>query len=381
MNGNLTIEAMRSFDPAGSMARGTQMAANEMTMQGMAQDQQQKKQMGAIRQQAIDGGYDIEKHKDLLMSQGYFEEALDLQELADKGKKDKQSIAKSGLEILNSTAKIASTLGEAGWPALRGALVNSGMASEESLPTEYDEQAQKIATGLVGNTSKMLSVLKFRSGNEQKDMLVSDGQIVKTGEAYDPTKKEGSGGFEFKASDANSIRGASAGIFGGRYDPVTNEFTMLAPDTEKKVNAISAAAQRILMEEQGRIPHDEAVRLAAGKMGIDIKDLIHDQAETHANAMKEMGLSEKASRQIAADVLMRPELTDIEAGQRAYQIALRSFQGDSEEAEKVRAKIVRMRAGGKGGAAGGGQFEEGKIYMDGQGNKARYVNGEWEPVK
>lgn len=205
MAGEMTLQAMQGLDPVGAMRNAQGMAINKLNLQDAQMKQQRTQDLEGIRQQASSSNYDIEGHKQLLMDNGFFEEALDLDELQSRRKKSQMDITKSGLEILNKTAQMTSAIGAPGWQALRGALINTGMATEDSLPTEYDEQAQKIATGLVGNTDKILKVLKFRSGNQARDILTQGGKVVEVGEPYSKGAdgKDNRGAFE-KQVEADS---------------------------------------------------------------------------------------------------------------------------------------------------------------------------------
>jgi hypothetical protein len=270
MAGEQITQAMRSFNPARSMQQAQTLTANSMQLQQARQQQERQKTLGGIREQATEGGYDVEAHKRLLMESGYFEEAMDLEDLSNKKIADKQKLAVMGFDILNKTAQITATLGASGWPVLRSALLTTGMSTPESLPEEYNQQAQKIATGLVGNTDKMLKVLEYRSGNKKKNLLVQGNKIVREGQAFD-TVEEG-------AKDSRSA-------------------------FEKQVDSYS----KILMS-------------------------------------KFENLNEKDARFLAADVFIHSkEQTDLEAAQKAYQVGLRSSYGDTDEADRIKNEVLKLR--------------------------------------
>lgn len=205
MAGEQVVQATQTLDPAGSMQRGQTLAGNEFKLKQAQADYGKQQNLSSIRKQAADSGYDAEKHKQLLMDEGYFEEALDLDELQNKNYKNEQDMTLKGFDILNKTAQLTAQIGAPGWETLRGALINSGMANEESLPVEYDETAKQIASKLVSNTDELIKVLKFRSGGQTRDMIVQGGKVLKTGDPYagGSADKDTRGAFE-KQVDADA---------------------------------------------------------------------------------------------------------------------------------------------------------------------------------
>lgn len=206
MAGELTLSALQQFDPAGSFKQAQGMVANDLSLDQMQSEMNRSDDLEDIRSEAVQNGYTPDSHKKLLMDNGYFEEAMDIDDIQNKQIKSEQDIALKGLELINRTAQITSSTGGTGWPVLRGALINSKLATPESLPEEYNDQAQKIATGIIGNTDKLIKVMQFRSGNQAQDVMTQGGQIIKTGEPYDPRRgqdRDSRGAFE-KQVDAHS---------------------------------------------------------------------------------------------------------------------------------------------------------------------------------
>jgi len=97
-----------------------------------------------------------------------------------------------------------------------------------------------------------------------------------------------------------------------------------------------------------------------------------------------LGISEGEATQMLMD---SKDKTDQAAYDGFLATALRESMGDAEEAAQIAEQAMGARKkyldGLKGPSAGGneGKFVEGKIYTDAQGNKARRVNGKWEPVQ
>lgn len=317
----LTLQAMRSFNPAGSIQQGQTMAMNEMKMDSAKSQQQKEKDLLSIREKAVESGYDVESHKRLLMDSGYFEEVMDIEDIQNKRITDKQTIMEKGMSVINKTAAITVQLGDAGWPALRSSLIQNGMSSEESLPVEYDDQAQKIAAGLVGNTDKLLKVLKFRSGSESQDILTKGGNIVREGKPYS-TRNSG--------SDTRSA-------------------------FEKQVDAYS----QILMDSHEKLSRKDARYLAA-----DI--FIHSKEKTDIEAYAQF-----------YQTGLRATMGDTEEAKKLAEDGLKKRQ----ELKNVREE--KFRAGSDPGSGPGKQsqkYKEGGIYKDSKGRKARYVGGKWVPV-
>jgi hypothetical protein len=101
-------------------------------------------------------------------------------------------------------------------------------------------------------------------------------KVADVPEGVKPTDKEFSGtskadkAFQMKASDSNSIRAASAGIYGGTWDPQTGKVLGVSKDQTKNVAAISERASKVYRDAGGNMTHDEAVAKAARELGIDI---------------------------------------------------------------------------------------------------------------
>lgn len=205
MAGELTMRGMSQLDIPGSIQKGQALAGNALTLRKAQQDFMEEEDLDDIRDQAVSSGYDPEKHKQLLMDSGYFEEALDLDEMQTKKTKNNQEAVLKGLDVLNRTAQMTSAIGEPGWQTLRGALINAKFGTEESLPQEYNDQAQNIASKLVGNTDQLIKVLKYRSGDTSRDMIVQGGKVLETGDPYSAGKsgKDNRGAFE-KQIDADT---------------------------------------------------------------------------------------------------------------------------------------------------------------------------------
>lgn len=162
----------------------------------------------------------------------------------------------------------------------RAGMIQSGAMDPEQLPTEYSENwLREREEAELGDLRTQTRRWGQQGAIMEQDFVSRDGEIVWEGEAFE-TGQQGGGGSGsgsdwdgMSASDSNSIRRAAAGLYGGFYDPQSGRITGIDPDQQKKAQAISAEAGRIFDENEGRIPHDVALRRAAKKMDIDIPDL------------------------------------------------------------------------------------------------------------
>lgn len=102
---------------------------------------------------------------------------------------------------------------------------------------------------------------------------------VRVAEKVKPTEKMVEGAptkadkFKFKASDANSIRAAAAGLYGGTWSPETGRVMGVDKESTAKVLSISERAAKLYREAEGSISHDEAAAQAARELGIQIQKL------------------------------------------------------------------------------------------------------------
>jgi hypothetical protein len=175
------------LDPVGAIEGGQRMAMNTMQMQDMGQQMQKKTQMQTLRQQAVgaEGGYTPDAHKELLMNAGFFEEAQDIDDLMTNQQMNKQHVTEKALNLVDKTAQLVGQMGAPAWSIFRGSLVAAGLADEDSLPVEYDENAAQIAKNISAKANDTFRLLHFRDGDKQRDILNVGGQITE-GKPYTP---------------------------------------------------------------------------------------------------------------------------------------------------------------------------------------------------
>ncbi len=300
-------QAVQTLNPVGAMQAGQQMAANKLNLQDAGMQMEHKQQLGGIRQQAVgaEGGYTPEAHKQLLMDAGFFEEAQDMDDLASKKVTNQQQVMEKAFGIIQKTGDLVNKMGAPAWAPFRESLIRIGMADDETLPVEFNEQAAAIAQNFGANASDAFKVITQRSGDMAQDITNINGKITP--------------GKPYKANEGKG-----------------NQPTALqknVPFVASKLGISEGEATQMLMDSKGK------------------------------------------SDQSAYDGFL--------------QTALRESMGDAEEAAAtaqslmgVRKKYLDSLNGSKPSSTGGGQkFQEGKIYTDAQGNKAKRVNGKWEPVQ
>jgi hypothetical protein len=174
----------------------------------------------------------------------------------------------------------------------RSKQIQAGTFEPEMLPVEYSDdwfrkEQKKAKSTLQTHTRKWGE----QGATFAQDFITTDGEITWEGKPYQDGKGRGvsggagsDNGFAMKSSDSNSIRNASASLFGGMWDPQTGQYSGLNKEVNKEVAAVSAEAAKIYAANEGRIPHDQAVARAARKIGINIPQL--DQMDA-INKMKQ----------------------------------------------------------------------------------------------
>lgn len=219
-------------------------------------------------------------------------ERLEAEGLFDEADKLRETYVTTQYNNARGIASMRDLLNEDNWKSFREGMIRSGAMEPDMLPVEYsDDWLRKRVEEEKGKLER----LTRQWGGEQgvtfsQDFIQQDGEIIWEGKPYEDSADRtarggGSGGWDgVTASDSNSIRNASASLYGGMWDPVTQRIVGLDKDAEKKVLAISSEAANIYNNNKGRIPHDEAVRRAARKMKIEIPELNQPEPD-HQNQL------------------------------------------------------------------------------------------------
>lgn len=209
-----------------------------------------------------------------LESDGNFEAADQVRQTAIAGYKGTLDLVESMKTWVN----------EENYSQVRGDLVRQGVVDPDDMPVKYsgsyfDRVARKMKNSL--------DVLTIRSPGKDgrtmaEDILVDEyGTEISRGGKYetDASRKartggdKGSGGFDFKSADANTIARQAAQMYGGFYDPVTQQFSGLDKELSAKVQALAEEAEKVYIENSGQIGHNEAVARAARRIQIDVSNI------------------------------------------------------------------------------------------------------------
>lgn len=272
------------FNLGQSMAQGEQIKTQRYRNQMIEQEQEATKQRqeNLAKVKAIRAAFAaMPEQIEELEANGMFDDADKLRETYIKQKKAGISMIKDQRDFIDAD----------NYDAYREDLIKSGAVEPELMPPEYsDDWFRKEEEREIADLKKITLKWEEQGVVFSKDLLAQGGNIVQEGKPYKEQKGGAGGGYGgIKASDSNSIRNASAMVFGGMWDPVTQQYSGLDKKLSAKVGTLSAEAARIYDKNEGRLPHDMAVARAARKLGIDIQDLEHVQAGQSANPADPLG--------------------------------------------------------------------------------------------
>lgn len=227
--------------------------ANINAMQDRSDLIKKRKKANEIRQQIDSMPEQVKKLEEI----GDFETAEKVRSSYIKTKKASLELIKAHRDFVDAD----------NYKLMRQQWIQEGLATPEMMPVNYSDSFFIEQEAKIKNDLKKIS---FRDGNQTTDMLVdSYGETVKQGQPYssNPSKKTGGQGksWQMKPSDSSEIFKRAAGLFGGRWDPITERFIGLEKDTEKKAFQIAEEASRIFIKESGarghHIPVGDAARI------------------------------------------------------------------------------------------------------------------------
>ncbi|MDA3807374.1 MAG: hypothetical protein PF440_05590 [Thiomicrorhabdus sp.] len=135
------------------------------------------------------------------------------------------------------------------------------------MPPEYDENFMNMSLAKQRSMDKILEVKSVSFGGE--DVMVKGGREV--GRADKPVK-DGSAAGGTKSADESLIYRQSAELLGGVFDQNGN-ITNLDPAGRNKVQSIATEASNIYAKAKGKLTRAEAVKRAANKFGVNVKDV------------------------------------------------------------------------------------------------------------
>lgn len=215
-------------------------------------------------------------------------EALTLQQQLRTGTKSR---VESGLMMARYAGQLARNVSDQqSWTAYKSRLQQIGFPQETlaALPEAFDPAAVKelIETGeqvTAADIEKELAKYEAKSSTEiakekikgelRVDLEKLKGDIRANLEKEKGERKAAEAAEKFTASDANSLRAAAAGLFGGTFDPGTGRITGLEKGSEARALAITERAGTLFTRARSDgkpITHDQAVAEAARESGITV---------------------------------------------------------------------------------------------------------------
>lgn len=199
----------------------------------------------------------------------------------------------AGLMMTRYAGALAKDVGDqASWDAYKQTLKSIGYPDNvlAVLPDQYDPQTVKQIVDKGANiteadVAKSLAEAKGKFGIDVELANVKGGIAKDTAltveeararhakelETQKEKAKTAATGKESKAADANSIRAATAALYGGTYDPMSGTIAGLSKTAAAQALDVAAKAEQIFLKakESGKpILHNEAVRQAAQAAGI-----------------------------------------------------------------------------------------------------------------
>lgn len=213
-------------------------------------------------------------------------EALEGEGLFDEADQLRTSYIKQATATVNMLSGLRNGIDGNNYKELRSNLLQAGAIDSSMMPVDYsDNWFKKEIQQKKSNLNKLTRKWSERGVTFAQDLLVRDGVLDWEGKPYTKNLETGSKSgetdkFKMKASDSNAISRYASELYGGMWDPITQRFAGLNKDQAKDVAAVSEAAARIYMANEGRLPHAQAVSRAARQMGIDVRDIIGDRERT-----------------------------------------------------------------------------------------------------
>lgn len=265
-----------TFDYGRAIQTGQQIKYNRMRNQVLGSEMKEQENILANRAKAQQIREQFEGMPDQISE-------LESRGLFDEADKLRNSYIDSKFNEVKVLDTMRFAINEDNYKQFRSDLLKAGAVTPEMMPTEYsDDWFRKELKKSKGNLQQLTRQWGAEGSVFEQDYIAQDGEIIWAGEPFESAaakkaREEGTGkGFVMKAADTNSIRGAVAQLYGSMWDPQTLKYSGLNKQQEQEVAAIVAEASRIYNENKGRLPHAQAVKRAAQKMDIQIRDLQKD---------------------------------------------------------------------------------------------------------
>lgn len=263
-----------------------QIHYNHLRNEALADQQIERKDMLKNRAKAneIRAMYDnMPDQIAALEGEGMFEQADELRDNYIRTRK-------SEIELITN---LRNGIDESNYKAFRQDMIQSGAVSPSMLPTEYSDSWFRDQAEEKRSSLQKFTIESWENGALMaRDIVTESGQLREdlSGEWYDVEarnkakgKGKGSGsgaGFSVKSADVNAIGKQIERLYGGFFDPVTNQPKGLNPEEAREVQALQEEAERIYQENEGGVTHGVAVARAARRMGIVLTN-IRDNAATN----------------------------------------------------------------------------------------------------
>lgn len=272
----VTIPRFSTFDYGRAIQTGQQINYNRMRNQVLGSEMKEQQDILANRAEAQKIREQFDGMPDQIVE-------LENRGLFDEAEKLRSSYIEAKFNEVKVLESMRFAINKDNYKQFRSDLLKAGAVTPEMMPTEYsDSWFTKNIKKNKGNLQQLTRKWGSEGSVFEQDYIAQDGEIVWTGEPFESpsakkSREEGEGkGFVMKAADTNSIRGSVAQLYGSMWDPITQKYSGLNKKQEQEVAAIVAEASRIYNASQGRLPHAQAVKRAAQKMDIQIRDLQND---------------------------------------------------------------------------------------------------------
>jgi hypothetical protein len=210
-------------------------------------------------------------------------EEMEKRGLWDEADKLRNSYVTTRLNEVQMIQAMRDGIDENNYKQVRSELLQTGAILPEMWPTEYsDEWFDKQLKDKQGNLTKLTRKWAEQGNIFSQDIIQQDGSIRWQGEPYQNPDDMPSGGgrggkpWQVTSGDTGQLYKIAGSIYGGMWDPITEQYQGLNKTQSQEVMAIAEEASRIYAENEGRLPHAEAVARAQRKAGVNIKRLDQD---------------------------------------------------------------------------------------------------------
>lgn len=153
-----------------------------------------------------------------------------------------------------------------------------------------------------------------------------------------------------------------------------------AADVRREIAAQASADRRFLGGLAAQTSRSNAATRAGGRSGGGLDKMTIDQRISYLETKGGVeGLSD--GEQVALENLKQFKLNQGVVGKEETTAEIMGTRTPQERAQSMaRGESSQQAGGGKPASKGNTKFQEGKVYQDASGNKARFENGKWVPI-